>query len=174
MLNTKKNGFECAFLKFNSSRYSMALHLSAEVRERSAATAAAARRASLDRKSMSGGNSSGDKSSSKLTSGVSVRGGKFLLNDAFALSGDIDLEAGEAAGATAGGGVTLQDLKSLSSTYPGVEGNGLDVARSVCIAAVPGQVVLTTAAWSHMQGRAPAGAYPLSLGLHMVGGGCKL
>ena len=89
-----------------------------------------------------------------------------VLNEAFALTGDIDLEAGEAAGATAGGGVTVEDLKS---TYPGIEGNGLDLARSVCVAAAPGQVVMTTAAWSYMQGRAPAGAYPLSLGLHMVG-----
>ena len=89
----------------------------------------------------------------------------FRMSDLVALSSDVDLEAGDSHMATAGGGVRVSDL---SDQVLGVEGFGLDTARALCIAASPGQVVLTTAAWQRMQGRAPAGAYPLSLGTHIV------
>lgn len=128
-------------------RVAIALHLSSEVREVAQSSAATAPR-----------------KTQKLKGMTSSKGRGKFLEHGFSF-GDVDLEAGEAAGATAGGGVTLDDLGRRG---PRVEGGGVDVARALCGAAMPGQVVLTTAAWSHMQGRAPAGAYPLSLGTHFV------
>ena len=151
---------------------SMALHLSSEVRERS--SAAFKKDSHSNRRSLKGGGGGGGGGgdSGGVHGGRSIASGSGgaarMLQDAFAMTSDVDIEAGESVGATAGGGVTLNDLRALSSKYPGVEGAGLEVARAVAEAAAPGQVVLTTPAWSHMQGRAPAGAYPLSLGIHAV------
>jgi hypothetical protein len=94
---------------------------------------------------------------------------QLTLSETFALADvDVDLDARDRAAGTAGGGVTLQDLVATASTR--VEGPGVDVARATARATNPGQVVLTMAAFSFTQGsaRMPAGAYPLSLGRHMI------
>jgi hypothetical protein len=64
--------------------------------------------------------------------------------------------------------VTSKDL--IAARGPGIEGPGVDIARALVKTATPGQVVLTTDAWTKIQGNAPAGAFPLSLGMHMAGG----
>ena len=94
---------------------------------------------------------------------------QLTLSDTFALADvDVDWDARDRAAGTAGGGVTLRDLAATASTR--VEGPGVDVARATARATNPGQVVLTMAAFSFTQGsaRMPAGAYPLSLGRHMI------
>lgn len=94
---------------------------------------------------------------------------QLTLKETFALADvGVDLHARDRAAGTAGGGVTLRDLVATASTR--LEGPGVDVARATARATNPGQVVLTKAAFSFTQGsaRMPAGAYPLSLGRHMI------
>ena len=94
---------------------------------------------------------------------------QLTLKETFALADvGVDLHARDRTAGTAGGGVTLRDLVATASTR--LEGPGVDVARATARATNPGQVVLTKAAFSFTQGsaRMPAGAYPLSLGRHMI------
>ena len=94
---------------------------------------------------------------------------QLTLKETFALADvGVDFHARDRAAGTAGGGVTLRDLVATASTR--LEGPGVDVARATARATNPGQVVLTKAAFSFTQGsaRMPAGAYPLSLGRHMI------